>query len=50
MVIKKNHLVKWEVVTRSKEDEDLGIRKARDMNVAFLAKVGWTMETEEENL
>lgn len=44
------HLVKWNTVTRAKTHGGLGIRKARDMNLAFLAKVRWTIKQEGEKL
>lgn len=47
---RKIHLVRWEVVTRLKDQGGLGLRKAKDMNTAFLAKIGWRMEMEKDKL
>lgn len=46
---RRMHLVRWEEVTRSKQG-GLGIRRTKDMNIAFLAKLGWRMETKGESL
>lgn len=37
------HLIKWETITEAKSDDGLGIRKSREMNVAFLAKIAWRL-------
>lgn len=47
---KRIHLVNWDKVTRAKTKGGLGIRKANDMNLAFLAKAGWRLEKEEDKL
>lgn len=47
---RKVNFVKWEDVTRSKDQGGLGIWKMKDMNTAFLAKIGWRMETEPDTL
>ncbi|XP_031111969.1 uncharacterized protein LOC116015942 [Ipomoea triloba] len=47
---RKCHLVKWEVLTKSKEFGGLGIRKLEPMNLAFLAKLGWRLIQDEECL
>lgn len=44
------HLVSWDTVTKAKHDGGLGIRKSRDMNIAFLAKAGWRLIKEKECL
>lgn len=44
------HLVKWDKVTKSRQEGGVGIRCTRDMNTAFLAKLGWRMETEKDSL
>lgn len=38
--MQKAHLTKWDTITCSKMDGGLGIRKAKDMNNAFLTKLG----------
>ncbi|OMO75850.1 hypothetical protein COLO4_25805 [Corchorus olitorius] len=38
---RKLHFVNWETVTNSKEDGWLGIRAAKLLNNAFMAKLGW---------
>ena len=38
---RKVHLVNWEMLTHLKEDGGLGIKKVHEMNLAFMAKVGW---------
>ena len=38
---KKIHLVKRETVIRDKEDGRLDLKSMRNMNVGFLAKLGW---------
>ncbi|KAE8666647.1 hypothetical protein F3Y22_tig00112495pilonHSYRG00083 [Hibiscus syriacus] len=45
-----NHLVSWDKVCRSKKMEGLGIRKARLMNIALMAKNNWKLLTKQENL
>lgn len=37
------HLVKWDKVTRAKDEGELGIRKSRGMNMAFMEKMSWRM-------
>lgn len=39
----KLHLVKWSTVTKPKKTVGLGIREARHVNIALLAKVGGQM-------
>lgn len=43
-------LVKWSTVTQPKKLGGLGIRNARDMNKAFLTKLGWRMMNEDNSL
>ncbi|XVE58507.1 hypothetical protein DITRI_Ditri04bG0175000 [Diplodiscus trichospermus] len=43
-------LVKWEKVTQPKDDGGLGIRCLRNMNLAFMAKLGWRMWNESDQL
>ncbi|XP_019150554.1 PREDICTED: uncharacterized protein LOC109147346 [Ipomoea nil] len=47
---KKIHLVSWDVVTQNKLRGGLGIRKLKEMNQAFLAKLGWRMLHEKDSL
>lgn len=44
------HLVCWDQITKPKEEGGLGIRPAKDMNKAFLAKLAWRMLSEDESL
>lgn len=44
------HLVNWETVTLSKDQGGLGIRRLREMNLAFLAKLGLRIMNDEECL
>lgn len=43
-------LAKWAKVTQPKERGGLGIRSARDMNMAFMVKLGWRLLREKESL
>ncbi|XVE74583.1 hypothetical protein DITRI_Ditri12bG0029000 [Diplodiscus trichospermus] len=43
-------LVNWETIVKSKQHGGLAIRRLRDMNLAFMAKLGWKMLTEKEAL
>ena len=47
---RKFHLVKWDEVCKSKRDGGLGIRKAKDTNLALLSKLGWKIQTEKKVL
>ncbi|XP_019197687.1 PREDICTED: uncharacterized protein LOC109191482 [Ipomoea nil] len=47
---RKIHLISWDVVTQSKQCGGPGIRRLREMNQAFLAKLGWRMLHEKDNL
>lgn len=44
------HLVNWDQVTKPIELGGLGIKSARDMNEAFMAKLGWRLLIEGDNL
>ena len=44
------HLVRWETVTRMKEIGGLGVRGMRNMNLAFMAKLGWRLLTKPNDL
>lgn len=47
---RKCHLVSWRVVTQPKNIGGLVIRAAKDMNMAFMAKLGWQIATNKESL
>lgn len=47
---KRCNLVRWDTVTKSKENGGLGIRKLAEMNIAFLAKLEWRIMMNEESL
>lgn len=47
---KKVHLVAWETVNKSKGDGGLGIKSMRQVNSAFLAKLGWRLLAEPKSL
>lgn len=41
------NLVKWETITKPKQCGGLALRKMREMNLAFMAKLGWRMFTDK---
>lgn len=47
---RKCHLIRWDIVTTSKECGGLGIRKLEVMNRAFLAKIGWRVLRNDDSL
>lgn len=47
---RKQHLVSWEKICKPKREGGLGIRLAKEMNVALLAKFGWRMLNTEDGL
>ena len=47
---RKLHLINWETVIKEKEDGDLGVRRMRSMNLAFMAKLGWRLLLEQNEL
>lgn len=47
---RKTHLVSWDVLCRPKDRGGFGLRKAEGMNQALLAKLGWRMMTQGEEL
>ncbi|CAL1355748.1 unnamed protein product [Linum trigynum] len=47
---KKLHLVGWAQLTQPKDKGGLGIRPAREVNLAMLAKCGWRLMTEKQTL
>ena len=44
------HLVNWEVVICLKEFGGLGIKQTHVMNLAFMAKIGWTLSVDKDSL
>ena len=46
----KIHLVRWERVCKPKDQGGLGIRTSRNMNQAFLAKIGWKLCLDDQSL
>ena len=46
----KVHLVNWDTITSRKEVDGLGLKRLHEMNVAFMAKVGWCLLTEPNSL
>ncbi|CAN1744017.1 Putative ribonuclease H protein At1g65750 [Linum perenne] len=47
---RKPHLLSWDVLCRSKEQGGLGFHKARELNDAYLMKLGWTILKEPDRL
>jgi len=47
---RKPHLVAWDVVTKEKAQGGLGLRSMRQLNSAFLMKLGWRMQAESSTL
>lgn len=47
---RKLHLVNWQKVCKPKDKGGLGIRKARDQNLALLTKLGWKIASKENSL
>jgi hypothetical protein len=46
-VKKKYHLVKWDVIAKTKRKGGLGIKDLRRMNLSLLCKWWWKIETGE---
>lgn len=44
---KKYHLIKWEIIYKSKRKGGLGIKNIRRMNISLLCKWWWKLEKEE---
>lgn len=42
--------VSWDKISHFKWERDLEIRKTQDVNRGLLAKIGWTILTEPNNL
>lgn len=47
---KRMHLLSWKRVCKPKKDGGLGIRAAKDMNKALIAKVGWRLLGDNKSL
>ncbi|XP_019162021.1 PREDICTED: uncharacterized protein LOC109158590 [Ipomoea nil] len=47
---RKISLVRWDKVTQRKSTGGLGLRNLREVNSAFMAKLGWRMKTEPHSL
>jgi len=47
---RKIHLVPWDIITREKMQGGLGIRSMRQLNSAYLMKLGWRLTTEPSAL
>jgi len=44
---KKYHLVKWDIINKSKKHGGLGIKSIHKMNISLLCKWWWKLEAEE---
>lgn len=40
----------WRILCKAKEEGGVGIRKAKEMNNALLARLGWKLINEQESL
>ncbi|KAL9859832.1 putative RNA-directed DNA polymerase [Arabidopsis thaliana] len=47
---KRQHLLSWNRICRPKSEGGLGIRSAREMNKALLAKLGWRLLKDKSSL
>jgi len=47
---RKPHLVAWDTVIKEKTQGGLGIRSMRQLNLAFVMKLGWRLKTEPSAL
>ena len=47
---RKPHLLSWDIVCRPKEQGELGLRKAKEMNEAFLMKLVWNILSHPDEL
>ncbi|KAG4991087.1 hypothetical protein JHK82_024576 [Glycine max] len=45
-----SHWVKWDTITQSRKNGGLGVRRARDTNVALLGKKVWSMIHDHHSL
>ncbi|XP_057760081.1 uncharacterized protein LOC130980412 [Arachis stenosperma] len=48
--VKKTHLLSWRKVNKPKNSGGLGIRHAKDLNHAFMMKMGWGLATKKDCL
>lgn len=47
---RKCHLIRWDTVTKPKEAGGLGIRATKEVNLAFMAKLGWRILVDRDSL
>ena len=47
---KKIHLISWKKISKPKRKGRLGIQAAREKNIASLAKLKWSLQTESSSL
>ncbi|CAN1142695.1 Putative ribonuclease H protein At1g65750 [Linum perenne] len=47
---RKTHLISWDVVCRPKSEGGLGLKKAKELNEAFMMKLGWLILKAPEKL
>jgi hypothetical protein len=47
---RKAHMISWEIMTQSKKNGGMGLRKLQCMNEACLMKLGWSLMTGEKSL
>jgi hypothetical protein len=44
---KKYHLIKWEIICKTKKKGGLGIKDLRKMNISLMCKWWWRLETKD---
>ncbi|CAN1150946.1 Putative ribonuclease H protein At1g65750 [Linum perenne] len=47
---RKTHLLSWDSICRSKDQGGLGFRKARELNDAYMMKLGWMILNDPDRL
>ena len=47
---RKPHLINWETMTKGEDMGGLGIRVIQNMNLAFMAKLGWRLLSAKNEL
>ncbi|CAN1192184.1 Putative ribonuclease H protein At1g65750 [Linum perenne] len=47
---RKTHLISWDTICRSKAQGGLGLRKAKELNEAYMMKLGWWVLKDPEKL
>ncbi|XVF16288.1 hypothetical protein REPUB_Repub10bG0018300 [Reevesia pubescens] len=47
---RKLHLINWDKICLPKDQGGLGLRKSRSVNLSFLAKLGWKILQDNDNL